>query len=127
MDVPMTVCGSPMLSLDLLGAYRDDYKEPNITLVLAEPDRIPGRSSSAPMAASWPLPANRTRATESGKSLANGITDEQAADALEFHIRRLALGEHGVRHESVIGEHRVVTSHVCFGKPHGLMLQRGSR
>lgn len=127
MDVPMMVCGSSMLSLDLLGAYRDVRKEPNITLVLAEPGSVPGRAFSAPMPAARPLPVDRTTATESGKSLANRIGDEQAADALEFHIRRLGLGEHGVRHESVIGEHRVVASHVCFGKPHALMLTRGSR
>lgn len=104
-------------------SYRASGKY-DITEPLSEVGTVPVRSSSPLWAASWPLASNRTAATESGEQeLAKPISHEQAPDALALHLRSLARGEHGIRDEAVIGEHRVVASHVCFGKPHTLMVR----
>ena len=67
-------------------------------------------------------PRNRMAATESGKVLAQRITDLETAEPVTLHVADLGAGQQGIGHESVIAEHRVVVAgHVCFGRPHSLL------
>ena len=52
-----------------------------------------------------------------------GVVDQDAALPVVLHAGSLGAGEQGIRHESVIGEHGVVSTHVCFGRAHTLFGQ----
>jgi hypothetical protein len=51
---------------------------------------------------------NRTPCPKPWQPLALSVADPQAAEAVELHVSSLADSEQGIRHESVIAEHRIV-------------------
>jgi len=77
---------------------------------------------AVPPAAVSCRPCHITSATESGQPLSYSIGDPQTAVPGEFHALDLSHREQGVRHESVIGEHRVVVA-----PRHAMILAGGSK
>jgi len=79
-------------------------------------------SLAVPLAAVVRRPRHITSATEGGEPFAHGITDPQTAVPVELHALDLGHREQGIRHESVIGEHRVVVA-----PRHATILAGGSK
>lgn len=101
-------------SMGTVPFVRERRYQGNITTRTGNRGLAFSRSGTAVLAVPPPAltlrPLHRMTATESGESLALNVAHPQAAPPIELHALRLGAGEQGVRHESVIAEHREVVA-----------------
>lgn len=80
------------------------------------------RSVSPPAMLEWGPVGHVSSTPKRWESFAGSVRHLETAEPVTLHVFDLGAGQQGVRHESVIAEHREIesTGHVCFDRPHSL-------